>query len=185
MSTPSESMPMTTDRDRTPDPVATIKPFRHPWIAGDDSCGECGEFFREHWWADAGDHGHTVCRLPERVEWVALTEGQVAALSDRTLVRVEWGGVATEGALHRDRTCNGSVNLHHSDAFWWAGDTPRVTVYVHPEDMLDPDADLIEQAARAAYGDRHYLWDHLAESSKDVYRRQARAVLAVFRGEQA
>ena len=60
-----------TDRDRTPDPIATIKPFRHPWITGDDSCGECGQFFRDHWWADAGDHGHTVCYLPEHADgWV-------------------------------------------------------------------------------------------------------------------
>lgn len=80
-----------TDRDRTPDPIAPIKPFRHPWITGDDSCGECGQFFRDHWWADAGDHGHTVCYLPEHAdEWVEVDEDTWDDLPDGTRLRREW-----------------------------------------------------------------------------------------------
>ena len=198
MTPANENVTVVTDRDRTPDPVATVKPFCHPWISGDDTCGECGKPFREHWWVDAGGHGHTVCRLPERVEWVALTEGQVAALPDRTPVRLEWGGVVTEGALHREGTGCDEVHLHHSGSSWWAGDMPDATVRVHPEDVPDPDPDLVERAAKAAFdaaeevasnaptGRPHRAeWDDADSLSKDVHRAAVRAVIALVRGEQA
>lgn len=201
MSTPSESMPVVTDRDRTPDPIATIKPFRHPWIAGDDSCGECGKPFREHWWADAGDHGHTVCRLPERVEWVPLTREQVALLPDRTPVRIEDNGMAIEGLLRREETDDRIVYLLHRDGGYRyaAGHLDHAVVHVHPEDVpADPDADLVERMAKAAFDaaeevasnaptgrPHHAEWDDADSLSKDVHRAAVRAALAVLRGEQA
>lgn len=157
-----------------------------------------------------GNHAATIIAVPDgeggwtvpgatEPEWVALTEDQVALLPDRTPVRVEWDGVVTEGPLHRDRTRTGGVNLHHAGGIWWVGNTPRVTVYVHPEDVPDdPDADLIERAAKAAFDaaeevasnaptgrPRHAEWDDADSLSKDVHRAAARAALAVFRGEQA
>lgn len=120
-------------------------------------------------------------------EWVALTEEQVALLPDRALVRVECGGVVTEGALHRERTRIGGVNLHHSGGYWWAGDMPDVTVYARQQDVPDPDADLIERAARAAYEATPFMltWDEVNDRTRGPLRAAARAVIAMVRGEQA
>lgn len=138
---------VTVATDRMPAPVATIWSFRPPWIAGDDSCGECGEcgeFFREHWWVDAGDHGHTVCRLPKRTpEWVKITPEQVALLPDRTPVRVEEGGVVTEGLLSREATNAIAIYLHYGNGgHQWAGYLGVVTVHARPQDVPDDDADI-------------------------------------------
>lgn len=119
-------------------------------------------------------------------EWVPLAPEQVALLPDRTSVRVEWGGVVTEGPLHREQTRGGEVSLYHSGSHgWWIGRLPNVTVWVHPEDVPDPLADLIERAARTLSEMATLKWDTLSEDSRELYRDRARTVLAVFRGEQA
>ena len=125
-------------------------------------------------------------------KWVALTREQVAALPDRTPVRVEWGGVVSEGLFCAARHLPESVYLHHvGDDKWWVGNLTYVTVYVHPDDVdADPDADLVERMAKAAYETRYSgtaltEWDSTSETLRDIHRRQARAVLAVVRGEQA
>lgn len=123
-------------------------------------------------------------------EWVPLTEEQVAALPDRTPVRVEGCGVVVEGLLHREETRDGGVSLHNSGSHWWVGSLPHAVVHVHSEDVpADPNTDLVERMAKAAYedryyGDRYYGWDQLAESSKDIYRQQARSAPAAVREEK-
>lgn len=159
MSTSNENMTVVTDRDRTPDPVATIKPFRHPWITGDDSCGECGQFFREHWSADAGDHGHTVCRLPEPDDaWVEVDKGTLAGLPNGKRVRREW----VMGAYDRYR------------------------YFIHRDDLPDPDADRVERMAKAIHkaDSPNSTWDKQVEFSKKTYRVFARAALAASREEE-
>lgn len=125
-------------------------------------------------------------------EWVALTREQVAALPDRTPVRVEWEGVVSEGLLCAVRHLPESVYLHYVGGDkWWVGNLTYVTVYVHPDDVpADPDADLVERMAKAAYETRYSgtaltKWDSTSETLRDIHRRQARAALAVVRGEQA
>lgn len=133
-----------------------------------------------------GRGGWTVldATTPEREpEWVSLTEEQVAALPDRTPVRIEWGGVATEGPLHREQSRGNEVALHHSGGTWWTGNMPNVTVWVHPEDVPDPLADLIERAARTLSEMATLKWDTLSEDSRELYRDRARTVIALAREE--
>ena len=156
MSTSNENVTVVTDRDRTPDPVATIKPFRHPWITGDDSCGECGQFFREHWSADAGDHGHTVCRLPEPDDaWVEVDKGTLAGLPNGKRVRREW----VMGAYDRYR------------------------YFIHRDDLPDNDADLVERMAKAIFASNYpnLRWESMGEDTQEHYRKAARAALAAYR----
>lgn len=113
-------------------------------------------------------------------EWVALTREQVAALPDRTPVRVEWEGVVSEGLLCAVRHLPESVYLHHvGDDKWWVGNLTYVTVRVRPEDVPDPDADLIERAARE-------IEEVISTSARwSDYQRAARRIINLARGEQA
>lgn len=40
---------------------AVVRFFRHPDIAGDDICAECGQRFHDHGWIDSRMNGHRVC----------------------------------------------------------------------------------------------------------------------------
>lgn len=112
-------------------------------------------------------------------QWIALTPEQVAALPDRAPVRVEFEGVSTEGPLHRERTRDDSIYLHYSAGIWWAGPLPRAVIHAHPDDVPDPEADLIERAARE-------IEEVISTSARwSDYQRAARAVIAMVRGEQA
>ena len=153
----NENTAVATEQDRTPDPIATIQPFRHPWIAGDDSCGECGQFFRDHWWADAGDHGHTVCDLPQ---------------ADDVWVEVDSGGTALndlpEGARVRSE--------------WAMGIEDSTRLFVHRDDMPDPDKETIECMAKAIFASDSHSdgWEAQIEDLREVYRKTARAALAAY-----
>lgn len=85
-----------------------------------------------------GNGGWTVldATTPEP-KWVALTPEQVAALPDRTPVRVEGCGVVVEGLFSREATRDGGVSLHNSGSHQWIGNLPHAVVHVHPEDVPD------------------------------------------------
>ena len=63
------------------------------------------------------------------------------------------------------------------------------TLRVHPDDAptADPDADLIEAMARAAYaaGNECWAWESTTDGAREAYLIEARAALAVVRAHDA
>lgn len=95
-----------TDVDRTPDPRAKLKPFAHPYIAGDDVDPECGHKWRDHQRADAGSHGLTICPVtPSEVP----DENQAPA----------WLDLAKSGDVVRDR--HGDAWVLRGNKWHWLG----------------------------------------------------------------
>lgn len=123
--------------------------------------------------------------------WSALTREQVGLLPDRTPVRVEWDATAIEGLLHRESTDDMSLCLRYGDGrYQWTGRLALVyAVYVHPEDVPDPEYDRIERVASAMFyirvGRGAESWDDTSDRTKRLYRNDARDIIALALEEQA
>ena len=118
-----------------------------------------------------GTSGHAVVRLD------GLTcEDIEAALADvGAWVEVDDWGAVKEGARLRNEWVRGR-----------GGDR----TYVHRDDLppTDPDADLIEAMARAAYATLigpGMTWDERGDMIREQGRKEARAALAVVREHEA
>ena len=121
-------------------------------------------------------------------KWVPLTREQVAALPDRTPVRVEWNDTALEGLLHREGTDDSHLCLRYGNGrYQWTGRLVLVaTLHVHPEDVpADPDADRIERMAKAIHDLGCDCGELCEDDSPEAYRAMARAALAAYREEKA
>lgn len=119
-------------------------------------------------------------------KWVPLTPDQVAALPDRTPVRVEWNDTALEGLLHREGTDDSHLCLRYGNGrYQWTGRlVPGATLHVHPEDV-PADPGRVERMARAIHDEGCGMYHSWSDCSvKDIYRRQARAALAALRKEE-
>ena len=92
-------------------------------------------------------------------EWVEVDEGERADLPDGVRLRDEW----TKGR--------------------WE-DTIRL--FVHRDDLPDPDADPVERMAKAIFASNYpnLRWESTGEDTQEHYRKAARAALAAYREEE-
>jgi hypothetical protein len=111
--------------------------------------------------------------------WVHLPDGPKREHLNRT-IRREYRGCTTTGVV--DTLGDGYVWMGGAKVSC-AGDW-----FVHPDDVPDPDADLIERVAIALADRRNQPcpgWDTIDPAIQEQYRRDARAVLAVVRENEA
>ena len=93
---------------------------------------------------------------PTDDEWVEVDEGTVGGLPNGTRIRQEW--------------VRGLVDAHR--------------VFVHRDDLPDPDKEMIERMAKAIWnaGESPVEWESQSEVFREDYRAQARAALAEVEG---